>query len=135
MFPKAIDSLIYSDSYGEYCFNLDIPERRKCMLALYNQGEYTPPEDAAPSIVNLVNRYSDIADCWDKRIDENNVIPFIYWIMEKVVFSKVWTNSDEFAYPYSTPISWLRISMPPASPPWRWTAILAMRSAAPPGIS
>lgn len=95
MFPKAIDSLIYSDSYGEYCFNLDIPERRKCMLALYNQGEYTPPEDAAPSIVNLVNRYSDIADCWDKQIDENNVIPFIYWIMEKVVFSKVWTNSDE----------------------------------------
>lgn len=98
MFPKAIDSLIYSDSYGEYCFNLDIPERRDCMLALYQNGEYTPPEDAAPSIVNLVNRYSDIADCWDKRIDENNVIPFIYWIMEKVIFSKVWTNSDEFAY-------------------------------------
>ena len=98
MFPKAIDSLIYSDSYGEYCFNLDIPERRDCMLALYQNGEYTLPEDASPSIVNLVNRYSDIADCWDKRIDESNVIPFIYWIMEKVVFSKVWTNSDEFAY-------------------------------------
>ena len=98
MFPSAIESLIYSDSYGEYCFNLDIPERRECMLALYQSGEYTAPEDASPSVVNLVSRYSDIADCWDGRIDEQNVILFIYWIMEKVVFSKVWTNSDEFAY-------------------------------------
>ena len=56
------------------------------------------PEDASPSIINLVNRYGDIADCWDKRIDESNVIPFIHWIIEKVVFSKVWTNSEEFAY-------------------------------------
>lgn len=98
-FPATdVNNLIYSNSYGELCFNLDIPERQDCMYALYQNGEYSVPENARPSIVNLVNRYSDIAECWDKRIDDNNVVLFTYWIMEKVIFSKVWTNSDEFAY-------------------------------------
>ena len=99
LFPATdVDNLIYSNSYGELCFNLDIPERQECMYSLYKDGEYTIPENATPSIVNLVSRYGEIPDCWDKRIDETNVVSFTYWIMEKVVFSKVWTNSDEFAY-------------------------------------
>ncbi|MCF2556000.1 DUF262 domain-containing protein [Fournierella massiliensis] len=97
-FPTDIRDLIYADYYGEYYFNLDIPERRECMLSLFNKGEYTVPKDASPSVVNLVNRYADIAECWDKRIDDTNIVPFVYWLKEKVMFSKVWTNSDEFAY-------------------------------------
>lgn len=97
-FPTDIRDLIYADFFGDYYFNLDIPERRECMLSLFNQGEYELPKDATPSVINLVNRYADIADCWDKRIDETNVVPFVYWLKEKVMFSKVWTNSDEFAY-------------------------------------
>lgn len=97
-FPTDVDRLIYSDHGGEYSFNLDIPERHDCMMSLFNTGEYELPNDASPSVVNLVRRYSDIAECWDKRIDEKNIFPFIYWLMERVMFSKVWTNSDEFAY-------------------------------------
>ena len=97
-FPNDVQGLIYADYFGEYNFNLDIPERKECMMSLFKQGEYTIPKDASPSVVNLVNRYSDIAECWDKRINESNIISFVYWLKEKVMFSKVWTNSDEFAY-------------------------------------
>ena len=98
-FPAGnVENLIYSDSYGEYRFNLYIPERQECIYSLYQNGEYSVPADATPSVVNLVGRYNDIAECWDKRIDENNVVAFTYWLMGKIVFSKVWTNSDEFAY-------------------------------------
>lgn len=97
-FPTDIRDLIYADYYGEYYFNLDIPERRACMLSLFNTGEYDVPKDASPSVVNLVKRYSEISECWDKRINETNIVPFVYWLKEKVMFSKVWTNSDEFAY-------------------------------------
>ena len=97
-FPNDVRDLIYSDYYGEPFFNLEIPERRECMLSLFNTGEYEVPKNATPSVVNLVNRYADIAECWDKRINETNIIPFVYWLKEKVMFSKVWTNSDEFAY-------------------------------------
>lgn len=97
-FPNDVRGLIYADYFGEYNFNLDIPERKECMMSLFENGEYTIPKDASSSVINLVNRYGDIAECWDKRINESNVISFVYWLKEKVMFSKVWTNSDEFAY-------------------------------------
>lgn len=96
-FPD-VSKLIYSDYYGTKMFNLDIEERRACMLALYNNGEYSVKEDDTVSVHNIVDRYNDISDCWNEKIDDSNIIHFVYWIKAKVMFSKVWTNSDEFAY-------------------------------------
>ena len=90
--------MIYSDDHGEERFNLDIEDRREVMYALYKQGEYVVSEGDKYSIKNLVDRYNDIEECWNSEIDESNVVSFTYWIMEKVMFSKVWTNSNDFAY-------------------------------------
>ncbi|MFW7401910.1 DUF262 domain-containing protein [Vagococcus fluvialis] len=99
LFPESdIKQLIYSDDFGKKRFNLEIDERRTCMLELYENGFYELKKDDSISVVNIVRRYNDFEDCWDDKIDENNIIHFIYWIKEKIVFSKVWTNSDEFAY-------------------------------------
>lgn len=98
-FPASrIEKLIYSDDHGEERFNLDIEDRREVMYALYKQGEYVVSEGEKYSIKNLVDRYNDIEECWNSEIDESNVVSFTYWIMEKVMFSKVWTNSNDFAY-------------------------------------
>lgn len=98
-FPASrIEKLIYSDDHGEERFNLDIEDRREVMYALYKQGEYTVCEGDKYSVKNLVERYNDIEECWNSEIDEKNVVSFTYWIMEKVMFSKVWTNSNDFAY-------------------------------------
>lgn len=98
-FPVSrIEKLIYSDDHGEERFNLDIEDRREVMYALYKQGEYVVSEGDKYSIKNLVDRYNDIEECWNSEIDESNVVSFTYWIMEKVMFSKVWTNSNDFAY-------------------------------------
>ena len=40
----------------------------------------------------------EIENNWNEKINENNIVSFVYWLKEKVMFSKVWTNSDEFAY-------------------------------------
>ena len=97
-FPVIIDSLIASDYYGEHLFNLDIEDRRPCMEALYKNGAYTVKKGDSVSVLNLVNRYADIDECWYDEIGEHNIVPFMYWLKEKVMFSKVWTNSDDFAY-------------------------------------
>ena len=97
-FPKKIDDLIASDHYGKWLFNLDIAERRPCMESLYSKGSYEVKSTDSASVQNLVERYADIAECWRDDINENNIVPFIYWLKEKVMFSKVWTNSDDFAY-------------------------------------
>ncbi len=98
-FPRAdIEKAIYSDDFGTLRFNLDIEERKDCMLSLYKFGSYTPTDKDQQYVQNIVDRYNDIADCWNQKITEKNIVNFVYWIKEKVVFSKVWTNSDEFAY-------------------------------------
>lgn len=97
-FPREIDKLIYSDYYGEQLFNLDIDERKECMLSLLREGEYAPKETDTISVKNLVARYDDIEQSWNPEINEDNAVAFTYWVKEKIVFSKVWTNSDEFAY-------------------------------------
>ena len=97
-FPAVIDTLIASDHYGKQLFNLDIDERRPCMESLYENGFYNVKSSDSVSVKNLVDRYADIDECWRDDIDETNIVPFMYWLKEKVMFSKVWTNSDEFAY-------------------------------------
>lgn len=98
-FPLAdVEKAIYSDDYGTPRFNLDVKERRDCMLSLFRDGEYTPNDKDRQFVQNIVDRYNDISECWNENIDENNVVNFTYWIKEKVVFTKVWTNNDEFAY-------------------------------------
>ena len=97
-FPTIIDNLIASDHYGEQLFNLDIKERRPCMEALYENGSYTVKKNDPVSVRNLVDRYADIDECWRDEIGDHNIVPFMYWLKEKVMFSKVWTNSDDFAY-------------------------------------
>lgn len=98
-FPRSdIEKAIYSDDFGTPRFNLDIEQRKNCMLGLYNNGFYEPTENDEHYVQNIVDRYNDIADCWNEKINESNIVFFAYWIKEKVIFSKVWTNSDEFAY-------------------------------------
>lgn len=98
-FPCAdIEKAIYSDDFGTPRFNLDIEQRNSCMLSLFRNGTYTPTETDKQYVQNIVDRYNDISECWNEQINENNVVNFAYWIKEKVIFSKVWTNNDEFAY-------------------------------------
>lgn len=89
---------IYDNDLGTFRFNLDIPVRRDCMLSLYNNGSYIPTDKDKQYVQNIVDRYNDIDDCWNANITQDNVINFSYWLYLKVVFSKVWTNNDDFAY-------------------------------------
>ncbi len=98
-FPtSAVSGLIYSDYYGVKKFNLDIEDRTACMLSLFENGIYTVSNSDSPSVHNIANRYSDFQDCWNPGINKSNIVHFTYWLMNRVVFSQVITNNDEFAY-------------------------------------
>lgn len=98
-FPdNDLSNLIYANVRGDAVFKLDIAERRECMLSLFKTGKYDVKDNDPVSIRNLVERYHDIENCWNDRIDDSNVNHFAYWLMGNVMFSKVWTDSDELAY-------------------------------------
>lgn len=97
-FPiDEIKPLIYKQKGGKKTFNLQIEERTECMEGLYVEGTYDEDTDNI-SVNNIIERYSDIGACWDNHINAENINLFVYWIMYRVMFSKVWTDSDDFAY-------------------------------------
>ena len=90
--------MIYSDYFGEKKFNLEIEDRLDCMKSLFDNGAYTLKDSDTDSVKNIVERYNDLGDIWNNKINNENIIPFTYWLANKVCFSKVWTNNDDFAY-------------------------------------
>ncbi|MDY5423432.1 DUF262 domain-containing protein [Hornefia butyriciproducens] len=97
-FPiDEIKPLIYKQKGGKKTFNLQIEERKECMEGLYVNGVYDVETDNA-SVNNIIERYSDFEASWDDNINDGNINMFVYWIMYRVMFSKVWTDSDDFAY-------------------------------------
>lgn len=95
---SSIQKAIFDDDCGEYRFNLEIENRNKCMTELFYNGNYEPSDDDKPHVRKLVDRYNDIPDCWNENINETNILSFTYWLLNKVLFSKVSANSDDFAY-------------------------------------
>lgn len=97
-FPmEEVTPLIYKQKGGKKTFNLQIDERKDCMEGLYVNGTYEEATDNI-SVNNIVERYADIESSWNNDIKEDNINMFVYWIMYRVMFSKVWTDSDDFAY-------------------------------------
>lgn len=97
-FPQtSVENSIYSLDYGKEMFNLEIEIRKNCMIGLFKNGHYEPKEDAF-YVQKIVDRYADIPECWNENINEQNIVSFTYWLLGNVVFSKVSSNSDEFAY-------------------------------------
>ncbi|TOB44583.1 DUF262 domain-containing protein [Vibrio parahaemolyticus] len=96
---EAISGMIFSEQFGKKSFNIDVPERTACLNALFNQGEYTPPEDADASTINMVARYQNICDAFPvDRIDENVLPLFLDWLRWLVVLVEIVAYSDENAY-------------------------------------
>lgn len=96
---EAISGMIFSEQFGQKSFNIDVPERTACLDALFKQGEYTPPEDADASTINMVARYQNICDAFPvDRINENVLPLFIDWLKWLVVLVEIVAYSDENAY-------------------------------------
>lgn len=96
---EAISGMIFSEKFGQKSFNIDVPERTASLDALFKKGEYTPPEDADASTVNMVARYQNICDAFPEDQIDVDVLPlFLDWLKELVVLVEIVAYSDENAY-------------------------------------
>ncbi|OBU21234.1 DUF262 domain-containing protein [Photobacterium aquimaris] len=96
---EAISGMIFSEQFGQKSFNINVPERTECLNALFNQGAYTPPDNADASTVNMVERYQNICDAFPEDIINVEVLPlFLDWLRWLVVLVEIVAYSDENAY-------------------------------------
>lgn len=97
---KAIklDDYIFSETWGQKSFNLQIDDRLDVMEALYNNQPYDPtgkPE----SVQNIVGRYQDIGTMFPDELETDHALPmFINWLLNSVDLVEIVTYSDEDAY-------------------------------------
>lgn len=91
--PSYLSSLIYSEDYGKYSYNLDVPERKRCMESL-RSGEPFNEEGESASIKNIIARYNDIKELFPGAL-AGEVLPyFTDWLAKKVYLVQIKTSSD-----------------------------------------
>ena len=93
----GIANLIFSTQFGQKSFNLDVPERKHCMEALY-KGEAFDATDAPPSVQTIVARYDDIQNHFPDEAGNGALPYFIDWLLENVHLIEITAYSDEDAY-------------------------------------
>lgn len=95
---EKLESLIFSEKYGEMSFNIQVEERINCMEGLFKTGDYEPKEEDDESTINMSSRYDDIEKAFPEEI-KNHVLPFfIDWLKYNVVLVEIIAYSDENAY-------------------------------------
>lgn len=96
---EQIANMIYSDSYGEKSFNIDVPERRECLQSLYEKGEYSVKDTDDESTKNMAERYNDICNCFPLDDFKGDMLKaFVYWVKENLILVKITALSEENAY-------------------------------------
>ncbi|HTN69142.1 MAG: DUF262 domain-containing protein [Bacilli bacterium] len=95
---EKIESLIFSEKYGEKSFNIQVDERISCMDELFRKGEYEVKDTDDESTINMTARYNDIEKAFPEEI-KNHVLPFfIDWLKYNVILVEIVAYSDENAY-------------------------------------
>ena len=94
---SSLRILIYSESFGEKSFNLDVPERIKCLTALYN-GDAFDAEDEPESVRNMVARYHEMHEKLIGDLDGKKILLFTDWLSEKVYLVEITTSETTDAH-------------------------------------
>lgn len=89
-------AVIYSEEYGEKSFNIDVPERRDVMQALFD-GETPDEEGLAESSRNIIARYSELEDLFPSEIDDGTLPYFVDWLTKNVHLVEITAYSDDVA--------------------------------------
>ena len=93
-----LQNMIFSDSYGEKSFNIQVPERKDCLDGLYKNNEYTPKDTDEDSVRCMADRYNDIKDNFPEDLQGQALVSFMYWVINNIIIVKIEAYSEENAY-------------------------------------
>ena len=94
---SEIGNLIFSEEFGKTSFNLDVPERARCMKALY-EGKNFDDSRETTSIRNIVACSDYIKDNFPKELRGGVLPDFVDWLLDQVYFVEITASADDDAY-------------------------------------
>ena len=92
-----ITHLIFSEESGKVSFNLDVPERARCMKALY-KGEGFDDSKETQSIRNIVVCSDYIKGNFPEELREQLLPYFVDWLLDRVYLVEIVASADDDAY-------------------------------------
>lgn len=92
----ARDSLIFTSSYGQKTFNLDVPERQQCLEAIVHGYDFDHSAKPA-SVRNLWERYQTIVDCFPDDLGGAALPYFTDWLQHRVILVEIGTPDSDMA--------------------------------------
>ena len=94
--PDVVN-LIFSKEFGKISFNLDVPERTRCMKALYKGKDFDDSKETK-SIRNIVACSDYIKGNFPEEL-RGQVLPyFVDWFLDKVYLVEIMASADDDAY-------------------------------------
>ena len=92
----ALESLIFSSSYGEKTFNLDVHERNECLNAILNDEKFDP-QSKTQSVRNIWYRYEKIAEYFPDYLQDKRLPYFVDWLRNRVILVDIGTPDQDMA--------------------------------------
>lgn len=93
-----VDSLIFSEKFGEKSFNLDVADRNDCMSALFEDGSYEPKPEDPESVYTLVARYEELDALFPDDLRDSSLPFFVDWLKDRVQLVQITAYTDDDAY-------------------------------------
>ena len=94
---ESIDGMIFSQSHGIKSFNINVDDRIECMNALYSCKVFDL-DKKGESIINIYNRYHDIEEIFPEEINDEVILHFCDWLMDKVYFIEIVATTEQDAH-------------------------------------
>lgn len=82
---------------SETQFDSNVPERTRCMEALFNK-QPSDPTGQPESVRNIITRYQDIEQHFPEELANHALPYFANWLIENVHLVEISAYSDEDAY-------------------------------------
>ncbi|ATU07671.1 DUF262 domain-containing protein [Methanohalophilus portucalensis] len=95
---ESIESLVFSEKYGQKSFNIQVPERQACLEKLFIKGWYEIQPEDDESTINMVERYSNIEQAFPEEIKGTAFPYFLDWLKYNVILVEITAYSDDNAY-------------------------------------
>ena len=93
---NALDPLIFSYSLGKKTFNLDVDEREKCMLAIFEGRDFDARREPV-SVRNLWERYETIVERFPNDLQGDTLPYFVDWLQRRVILVDIGAPDGDMA--------------------------------------
>lgn len=94
---NTVDGMIYSEAFGKKSFNINVEEREECLRSIFENNDFKY-NGTNESVKNIWKRYLEIEEIFPNEINDDVLLYFIDWLVERVFFIEIVATTEQDAH-------------------------------------